>query len=133
METLKVSRKYTTKMHGCADLLVMCCFDPCATCGASLVNVRMCCVEGVRLDIVIGSQKTSSVYDNILCHIQFYTPESLETEQKAEFLSHMLITNPSIKCVTDEIKELWRACPDPPGATDIQSLRNIPDIPDFSG
>jgi len=89
-----------------------------------------CCFfnSGVRLHMVIGSQETSSVYDNILFHIEFYTPDSLETERKVEFLSQMLVTNPSINCVNDEILDLWQACPDPPGALSIQALSAIPDI-----
>lgn len=83
--------------------------------------------------MVVGSQETTSVYDNIRLHIQFYTPDSLETEQKVEFLSQMLVTNPSINCVNDEIHELWLDCPDPPRAEDLAVLRDIPDIPNVGG
>ena len=91
------------------------------------------CSAGVRLHMVVGSQETSSVYDNILFHMQFYTPDSLETEQKVEFLSQMLVTNPSINCVNDEIHDLWQDCPDPPGAAHIEALDGIPDIPNVGG
>ena len=98
------------------------------------LNVRYISVfyalrSGVRLHMVMGSQDTSSVYDNIRFHVDFYTPDSLETQQKVHFLSQMLVTNPSINCVNDEIHELWQDCPDPPGASDIKALSDIPDIP----
>jgi len=86
-------------------------------------------VEGVCLHMSIGSGESTSVYDNILFHLAFYTPDSLETEKKVEFLSRMLVTNPSINCVNDEIHELWLQCADPPGAANIEALSTIPDFP----
>lgn len=83
--------------------------------------------------MVIGSQKTSSVYDNILFHVQFYTPDSLETEQKVLYLSRMLVMNAGISSVHEEIHKLWEECPDPPGTAHIQVLNDIPKISNMVG
>lgn len=85
-------------------------------------------VEAVRLHMVIGSRKTESVYDNIRFHVIFFTPDSLEAQRKTTVLSQILVTNPSITRVKDEIHELWAACPDPPGASDIPILNSFPDV-----
>lgn len=84
----------------------------------------------MRLHLVIGSQESSSVYDNIRCHLLFYTPASLETERRVELLSRLLVSNPSIHGTADEIRDLWLACPDPPGSSHIPALDFLPDMPE---
>ena len=72
------------------------------------------------------------MYDNVLCHITFYTPEALETFQKVEFLSQLLVTNANNDCIKSEIAELWAECPDPPGSSNIAALQDIPPIPNLT-